>query len=193
MDAPKPKRHRRVPTDPHLLSVAVELATINTLKRRRPFQFSLRAFMLVCAIVFGCLGGKLQKRQAEDAQRQAFERNERTEEDLRLAGLSAHWSGKLFHPEFSVSSTGEVTDVDLKCLKGLINLKRLDLCNIQVTDEGVEKLQKALPNCTISHCPPTMNTSPNNAIVAGIANEQDHRSACALGPLLLWDPIGNSV
>jgi len=36
-------------------------------------------------------------------------------------------------------------------LKGLANLQSLSLTGTQVTDEGVQKLQQALPNCTIIH------------------------------------------
>ena len=43
----------------------------------------------------------------------------------------------------------DVTDVGLKRLKGLIKLRRLDLHNTKVTDEGVRELQAALPNCEI--------------------------------------------
>ena len=43
----------------------------------------------------------------------------------------------------------KVTDVGLEHLEGLTNLKRLNLVNTQITDEGVKKLQKALPNCQI--------------------------------------------
>ncbi|MCH7729863.1 MAG: leucine-rich repeat domain-containing protein [Planctomycetes bacterium] len=38
---------------------------------------------------------------------------------------------------------------DLSPLEGLTNLERLFLRNTQVTKEDVQKLQKALPNCTI--------------------------------------------
>jgi hypothetical protein len=39
----------------------------------------------------------------------------------------------------------------LEHLKGLTKLKWLSVCDTNVTDEGVEKLQKALPDCEIYH------------------------------------------
>ena len=47
-----------------------------------------------------------------------------------------------------------LTDAGLVYLEELTNLERLSLCDTQVTDKGVEKLQQALPNCEISHKPP---------------------------------------
>jgi len=43
-----------------------------------------------------------------------------------------------------------ITDAGLEHLKGLTNLKTLWLVNTKVTPEGVEKLQKALPNTQIA-------------------------------------------
>ena len=43
-----------------------------------------------------------------------------------------------------------VTDAGLTHLKGS-NLRELALIDTQVTQEGVEKLQQALPTCWISH------------------------------------------
>ena len=43
----------------------------------------------------------------------------------------------------------KVTDAGLEHLKGLSSLKELYLQGTQVTDEGVKKLQEALPNCKI--------------------------------------------
>ena len=42
-----------------------------------------------------------------------------------------------------------VTDAGLEHLKALADLERLDVRRINVTDEDVEKLQQALPNCKI--------------------------------------------
>jgi hypothetical protein len=43
----------------------------------------------------------------------------------------------------------QVTDAGLVHLEGLSQLKELDLCGTNVSDEGVKKLQQALPNCEI--------------------------------------------
>jgi hypothetical protein len=42
-----------------------------------------------------------------------------------------------------------VTDAGLEKLKGLTGLRPLNLCNTQVTVQGIEELRKALPNCRI--------------------------------------------
>jgi hypothetical protein len=44
---------------------------------------------------------------------------------------------------------GGVTDSELVHLTGLTNLVELRLHNTEVTDEGIEKLRKALPSCRI--------------------------------------------
>jgi hypothetical protein len=51
-------------------------------------------------------------------------------------------------PDISLTKSG-ITDADLVYLKGLTNLRSLNLTNTKVTDEGVEILQKELPNCKI--------------------------------------------
>jgi hypothetical protein len=44
-----------------------------------------------------------------------------------------------------------VTDTGLEHLRGLTQLQLLYLGGTQITDEGVKKLQEALPNCEITH------------------------------------------
>ena len=44
-----------------------------------------------------------------------------------------------------------ISDKDLEGLYGLSQLRELKLFYTQVTDAGVERLQKALPNCKIHH------------------------------------------
>jgi hypothetical protein len=44
-----------------------------------------------------------------------------------------------------------ITDDGLVHLKDLTRLKELRLYHTQVTDEGVKKLQEALPKCEIYH------------------------------------------
>jgi len=42
-----------------------------------------------------------------------------------------------------------ITDAGLEHLSGLANLEYLSIVGTDVTDEGVKKLQQALPNCEI--------------------------------------------
>jgi hypothetical protein len=48
----------------------------------------------------------------------------------------------------------QIGDDGLKHLSGLTELKSLSLNGTQVTDQGIKKLQQALPNCNIV-CQPT--------------------------------------
>ena len=48
-------------------------------------------------------------------------------------------------------SDTQITDAGLQHLTGLIQLQYLYLKRTKVTDEGVKKLQQALPNCQIAH------------------------------------------
>ena len=43
----------------------------------------------------------------------------------------------------------QVTDAGLEHLIEMKSLEYLDLANTNITDEGVKKLQQALPNCVI--------------------------------------------
>jgi hypothetical protein len=45
----------------------------------------------------------------------------------------------------------KVTDAGLEHLKALMQLKELHLDSTRGTDEGVKKLQQALPKCHIFH------------------------------------------
>ena len=45
----------------------------------------------------------------------------------------------------------EFTDTGLKHLKGLAQLRSLCLCGTKITNAAIERLRKALPNCTIQH------------------------------------------
>jgi hypothetical protein len=62
---------------------------------------------------------------------------------------------KLPVPEslFGLDISGtDLMDAGLKELANFKNLGRLCICNTKVSDEEVEKLQKALPKCLIVHC-----------------------------------------
>jgi len=52
--------------------------------------------------------------------------------------------------EFLTLAGTRITDVGLEQLVGMTNLKQLILFKTQITDEGVKKLQQALPNCRIT-------------------------------------------
>jgi len=45
----------------------------------------------------------------------------------------------------------QVTDDGLEHLKGFIKLERLELDHTLVTEDGVNQLRTALPNCDIKH------------------------------------------
>jgi len=71
--------------------------------------------------------------------------NEITDEGLaQLTGLAKLWVLDLKHNR-------QITDAGLIHLARLANLNTLVLVGTQVTDEGVEKLEEELPNCTIIH------------------------------------------
>ena len=57
----------------------------------------------------------------------------------------------------------KVTDAELEQLKGLTQLKVLELGGTKVTDEGVKKLQQAFPNCKIIWQPPTKDERQGRA------------------------------
>ena len=65
------------------------------------------------------------------------------------AGL-VHLKGMTNLQELGLVQT-KITDAGLVHLKGLTKLQSLGLRGTQVTDAGVADLQKALPNCEISH------------------------------------------
>ena len=63
------------------------------------------------------------------------------------AGL-AHLRGMANLKQLFLDRT-QVTDAALEHLNGLTNLQELEMRNTRVTAEGVQKLQRALPNCYI--------------------------------------------
>ncbi len=70
-------------------------------------------------------------------------------------GASAHVGPRsneeLNRPRKHFLLNAQLTDAGLTNLAGLTQLQSLDLSESNVTDEGVAKLQKALPNCRIEH------------------------------------------
>ena len=62
-----------------------------------------------------------------------------------LKGLTA------MKEQLDLSNNPQVTDAGLEHLMGLTAMQTLWLNGTQVTDAGVARLQKALPNCKISH------------------------------------------
>ena len=45
----------------------------------------------------------------------------------------------------------QITDAGLEHLKGMTSLRGVELMRTSVTDEGVKRLQEALPDCEIIH------------------------------------------
>jgi len=52
-----------------------------------------------------------------------------------------------------ISGSSQITDGGLVHLEDLPKLESLFVFQTQVTDEGVKKLQQALPNCKVHHKP----------------------------------------
>jgi hypothetical protein len=77
----------------------------------------------------------------------------------KLESLKLDWTGVIrggvVHRSAWPMSRGSpktgITDAGLVHLGGLRNLRLLDLSRSDVTDNGVKKLQEALPNCVIKH------------------------------------------
>lgn len=61
--------------------------------------------------------------------------------------------GKDLFVDVSKLCTDQADDADLVLLKEITQLERLYLGRTDVTDAGVADLQKALPECSISHDP----------------------------------------
>ncbi|MCP4815973.1 MAG: hypothetical protein GY888_25940 [Planctomycetaceae bacterium] len=91
------------------------------------------------------LGGQFELNQANTAViRVGLNNTKITDAELvHLKGLT-----ELF---FLVLADTQVTDAGLVHLEGLKNLRFLFLLDTKVTKAGVRRLQKALPNCTITH------------------------------------------
>ncbi len=90
------------------------------------------------------LGGKVtidEKSPGKPVIRVDFSRTEVTDDGLELL------KGLTSLQVLALNDT-EVTDEGLEHLEGLTNLAWLQI-NTNVTDEGVQKLQTALPSCTI--------------------------------------------
>jgi len=114
-------------------------------RANRPwYQFSLKAMlrvMLLFTVVFGFIGSKRYwERQATDGggEHKTVHQTWPLGQPLRkgvIVGLSG----------------ATITDADLEDLEDVKNLVYVELRDTKVTDEGVKRLQKALPNCKIRH------------------------------------------
>ena len=122
-------------------------------RRRRWFQFSLRTlmlFMVVCAVASAWVGPKLEQTRRED---EVFSKI------VSWGGYALYHDSKYPHwmwphvrrVAWVFLGGTQVTNADLMQLAELTELERVYLAGTQVTDEGVEKLQQALPNCKIYH------------------------------------------
>ncbi|MEK6234406.1 MAG: hypothetical protein N2C14_06820 [Planctomycetales bacterium] len=144
-------------------------------KPRRWMTYSLRgmfALMVIASVGFAWFGAVWNAKQREREAVAAFEElgaafiyDYQLNEDgewinppldppgpawLRSL-LGDDWSAAPQHLQLTANI--HVTDADLVHLRELKQLKTLAIAFTQVTDEGVAELQKALPNCEISHCP----------------------------------------
>jgi Leucine-rich repeat (LRR) protein len=72
-------------------------------------------------------------------------------DDTNMVDESMHHLAELTQLEYLNISSSYVTDTGLVHLEGLTNLKTLNLVDTKVTDAGVAELQKALPDCEITH------------------------------------------
>lgn len=124
---------------------------------RRPFwrwlvQYRLRTLLVVTTAVALILGWLAFK----------AERQRRAVSALRKSSARVHYRGALSAPEpwlahwryrvDSVSLTQVPTDNDvaaLQALDGLVNVGMSDVAAMDVTDAGIARLKKALPNCQI--------------------------------------------
>ena len=145
--------------------------------KRRWYQFSLRSLLLVSVAIAAALGYFAERvrtqRSAVAAIREAggnvvydweYCDSWSAEEWLDCIDrqppfpkwITDYLGDDVFYSVAEVSFPGawkytahECTDDTLTHLHGLPRLKRVTLKMTRVTDEGVEKLQQALPNCRI--------------------------------------------
>ncbi|MGO8751435.1 MAG: hypothetical protein ACLQNE_36270 [Thermoguttaceae bacterium] len=123
------------------------------------FQFSLRTLcfvMLLACIGMSWLGVEMQKARRQKEVVEEIEKVggyvvyayqvDATGSQIRIVIGDNDFFANVI--EVCLDNT-QVTDSDLECLKGLTHLQELHLKCTQVTDQGVKKLQQALPNCQI--------------------------------------------
>ena len=135
---------------------------------RRRLQFSLKALLLVVAVLgvaVGLIGRRLQYRlQQEKKQREIT---------AKLESLGAHVGhdhrGIVTEVTFPSWQQYEATDDDLALLKELPMLERLHVGSSKVTDAGVEHL-KGLTRLEWLDLPGTQVTDAGVAHLAGLTN-----------------------
>ena len=153
--------------------------SMNLAPKRRWYQFSLRTLLVVVAAIAAALGYFSERvrtqRAAVAAIREAggsvtydweYRDPQSAEEWLDSLDreppipkwVTEYLGDDVFYSLAAVSFPGgwrytahECTDDTLKHLHGLPHLKRVTLKMTRVSDEGVKKLQQALPNCEVVH------------------------------------------
>ncbi|MCH8149518.1 MAG: hypothetical protein IH987_16295 [Planctomycetes bacterium] len=124
-------------------------------KPHRKWQFSLRTLLVVLTVLcvfFGWLGWKVHR----------VNEQKKLVEWVREMGGAVHRYYYQFDEDGKRFRTQEISGVDLADsqvsnltpLAGLKNLEWLDLNRTQVSEEQVEELRQALPNCFIWWSPP---------------------------------------
>ncbi len=121
--------------------------------RRRWFQFSLRTLLIVGTLVAGLLVAWRVYVEPYRRQRETMAYIKEVGGEYKTEPGGPSWLRGLFGDddfqniiEISLSGKG-VSDANLAHFKGLTNLQSLNLANTQVSDAGIQELQKALPNC----------------------------------------------
>ncbi len=123
--------------------------------KRRWFQFSLRALLLLTAVSAVLLWLWTIYVAHYRAQGRAAAALRKLGASVSTEPAGPAWIRKLVGEESFVNVTGcalveeATTDADLEHLKGLTKLEYLWLSGTQVTDAGVADLQESLPNLAI--------------------------------------------
>ena len=133
---------------------------------RWPFQFGIRSLLLLVvavALPFSWLAVEIQQTKRErEAVAGIEELGGRVTYDWQFFSMGVPlppppgpaWLRSMLGDYFfatvrRVSLNARFDDAGLERLKGLRQLQELAIANSPVTDEGLKKLQQALPNCRI--------------------------------------------
>ena len=136
----------------------METDSLPTAEKKQPklrwFQYRLRSLFLLTTLVaigMSWLTVTMQNQRKQKAAAKAIEKVG------GIVKLERTWLGKLLRDDSLVRVTDVFlsgtpdTNAALVHLQGLSQLQWLDLTGTKVTDQGVKKLQQALPKCNIFH------------------------------------------